>query len=249
MKKLIIFFIVVLAISLNAQEKIKPEQPKPLPRYPVIEHEGHSLCFSDPHEQSAWVSYHLTKKKLGGDAEIKRPKFKPDPKTLSMETKRRDYKKEIYLPGMLAPVSHFKYSEEALKNMYYMSNVSPMKTGFYNKVWKRVENHLTLWTKEYGGLYIAMGPLLNEPPYGTIKETPTIIPKNFFVAILSEDKSKAVGFLLANEYKVNPLYNFAMPIDKLEKETELDFFFNLKDETEDKVESKYIKENWVWPEK
>lgn len=79
-----------------------------------------------------------------------------------------------------------------------------------------------------------------------------IIPRFFFMALLAKkgDTFKALGFWvehLNEDHSKDPLANYVVNIDKLEELTGIDFFCNLPDDTENKVESATadeIKSEW-----
>lgn len=81
------------------------------------------------------------------------------------------------------------------------------------------------------------------------------VPAYYFMALLAEKNGKftAIGFLVphSENLKKRPASNsdyqeYAVSIDKLEKETGIDFFCNLEDKTEDEVERAFSVTDWEW---
>ena len=52
-----------------------------------------------------------------------------------------------------------------------------------------------------------------------------------------EPDPKAIGFVLPNEPNSLPLSIFAVPVDQVEQVTDLDFFYTLPDNIEERLES------------
>lgn len=83
-------------------------------------------------------------------------------------------------------------------------------------------------------------------------------PAYYFMAILSEKDGQysAIGFILPHSMTLSPLSGssytsadlkqYVVSIDELESQTGLDFFCNLLDKVEDKVEASYDLDDWAW---
>ena len=76
-----------------------------------------------------------------------------------------------------------------------------------------------------------------------------IVPKYFFCTLLLKDSRglRTLGFWFehSNEYHgEDPLVDYTMTIDEIEQLTGIDFFCNLPDDTEEKVEKKCYPIDW-----
>ena len=117
--------------------------------------------------------------------------------------------------------------------------------GSDNSPWYRLEGQVRSWANATTTetLYVVKG--------GTIEDNqilPTLVkgemrvPKYYFVALLMKNAQgyKAVGFWmehLTNYPVAQPLASYAVSIRKLEELTGIDFFCNLPDDTENRVET------------
>ena len=65
------------------------------------------------------------------------------------------------------------------------------------------------------------------------------VPKRYFKVLLNykESELKAIGFILPNESSGLPLSMFSVSVDEVEQLTNLDFFYLIQDEIEDRLES------------
>ena len=142
---------------------------------------------------------------------------------------------------------------------FYMTNMQPQRGEFNTGIWQRMEDKIrgfltynmsTQAAHANDTMYVCKG--------GTIDQTSQIlgytknhfiVPKYFFAAILIKNDSgyKAIGFWF--EHKTYPsnekLTDHVVNIDKLEELTGIDFFCNLPDDIENKVESVNINSNYL----
>lgn len=170
-------------------------------------------------------------------------------------TKLIDYKFTGYDRGHICPSGDRLNSMDANEQTFYLSNMQP-QIGVFNEtggVWWNMESQLrNVWnTSTYRDiLYVCKGGTIDKDSQilGYTKnkyaETGTynrlIVPKYFFAAILAvkNGQYKAIGLWF--EHKSNTdknLSNYVVSIDELEKLTGIDFFCNLPDSVENKVES------------
>ncbi|MCF0196565.1 MAG: DNA/RNA non-specific endonuclease, partial [Bacteroidaceae bacterium] len=100
-------------------------------------------------------------------------------------------------------------------------------------------------------LYVVKGGTIRDDQLLEVKKG-LPVPKYFFMALLCKNKQtsqggyKAVGFWIEHNTtsKGNNFSQYAMSIDALEERTGIDFFCNLPDDIENKVESNYVPAVW-----
>lgn len=216
----------------------------------IIYHLGYSLVYSETHEQAKWVAYVLNRKELVGVVE-REDKFRPDPSVPTGSASNSDYKKSGYDRGHLAPAADMKWSEKAMSESFFYSNMSPQLAEFNRGVWKKLEEKVRDWALENDSLLIVTGPILtikNCSKKNTIGLNLVTVPEYYYKAILDfkKDKSKSIAFILPNKGSKLPLQNFAVSIDYLEKFSEINFFHKLDDNLEKIVESKVCISCWSW---
>ena len=78
----------------------------------------------------------------------------------------------------------------------------------------------------------------------TIGKEDVSVPNYFYKVLLSKDGSKMIGFLVPHENSNQPLYEFVVSVDEIEKMTGIDFYSNLDDTIENKLESKSDYKGW-----
>ena len=155
-----------------------------------------------------------------------------------------DYRGSGYDRGHICPSADRQNSKDANEQTFYLSNMQPQVNGFNAGVWANMENQLrNTWnTSTYREiLYVCKGGTIdNASQIAGYAKNDLIVPKYFFAAILAvkNGQYKAIGLWF--EHKKNNdsvLSNYVVSIDELEKLTGIDFFCNLPDSIEDKVES------------
>jgi endonuclease G len=127
--------------------------------------------------------------------------------------------------------------------------MSPQLPGFNRGIWKKLEELVRDWAVEYEGLYIVTGPVL-KPGLPNIGPNQVSVPAYYYKVILdyTEPDLKGIGFILPNASSGDPLQNFSVTIDSIERFTGIDFFPLLPDNREKLLESSRCLKCWSWPE-
>lgn len=231
----------VRPISVN-----KLEIPKTNSKDLIITHIGYSLLYNEDYEQASWVAYELTKEETNKRFE-RTNKFLTDPSVKTGSADDNDYKGSGYDRGHLAPASDMGWSSTTMAESFYYSNMSPQEPSFNRGIWKKLEELVRSWAIENKSIYIVTGPVLtNGLP--TIGRNKVAVPKYYYKVILDyrEPSIKGIGFILPNSGSKEPLQNFAVPIDRVEKVTGIDFFPLLPDKEEEVIEKTLCIPCWSW---
>lgn len=223
----------------------KLEIPTRKPGEKVIIHEGYCLSFNERHKQANWVAYELT------DSETisvftRSNRFMPDPNVATGTATDNDYSHSGYDRGHLAPAADMGWSETAMKESFYYSNMSPQLPGFNRGIWKRTEELVRNWAVEYQAVYVVTGPVLTTGLHA-IGANHVSVPRYFYKVVLDKHTpAKGVGFVISNQSSTAALQSFAVSIDSVEKLTGIDFFPLLADSIENRVESRVNINEWNW---
>jgi endonuclease G len=183
------------------------------------------------------VAYTLTKAKLSENSE-RGNQFKPDPLLTRGSASNEDYKASGYDRGHLAPAADQGYSEETMKESFYLSNMSPQEPGFNRGIWKRLETRVREWSDIDSALYIVSGGVLNEG-LKTIGPNRVAVPASFYKVILAYRKGNptAIGFLMPNKKSTRDIRWYQVTVDSVEHVTGIDFFCKLPELMEQQAES------------
>lgn len=220
-------------------------QIKCSPNEQLIKHFAYTLSYNHDWNLPNWVAYELTSEELYGD--VKRSNhFAPDPLVSGDPIVTDDYSHSDYDRGHMAPAADMKWSEQAMRESFYMSNICPQNQNLNRGDWNDLEELARDWARKYGNLYIACGPLVSQD-YRTIGQNKKIaIPDAFFKVFLRQTDTSwtAIGFVMPNQAGNRPLMTYMMSIDEVEELSGIDFFYNLPDDMEYNVEKEFSVRDW-----
>jgi len=151
-----------------------------------------------------------------------------------------DYKGSGYDRGHMCPAGDNRWHWKAMQESFYMTNMCPQNRKLNGGDWRKLEEKCREWAKQAGSIYIVCGPIVTSKNPKTIGRHQQItVPDAFFKVILSMNGSapSALGFIYQNQTGNHPLSSYVHPIDQVEQLTGIDFFPNLPDEIENKVEA------------
>lgn len=157
-----------------------------------------------------------------------------------------DYRGSGYDRGHICPSADRLYSQDVNEQTFYMSNMHPQKHNFNAGIWEDMEGQVRKWNTNTfrDTLFVCKGGTINEQLGQVLTRTKSgvIVPKYFFMAILCKKNGsyKAMAFWAEHTDKKASgakLADYAISIDELEKKTGIDFFCNLPDDVEDRVEA------------
>ena len=210
----------------------------------VIEHVGYTVSFNTKHNIPNWVAYDLTSEEVAG-VTPRAKHFEPDPQIIGCPT-TDDYKNSGYDRGHMAPAGDMKWSEQAMNESFYLSNICPQNHNLNGGDWKALEEHLRTMATQYEKGYIACGPIISAKPQTIGMYHQITVPDAFFKVVLRKkgDSWSAIGFMMPNQAGHKSLNKYAMSVDDIEIITDMDFFYNLPDEIEEIVESSYQLSDW-----
>ncbi len=210
----------------------------------IVHHNGYSLSYSERHEQAEWVAYELKKQHLSS-THFDRPYFEIDKAVKTGAASWKNYKKSGYDRGHLCPAGDRRYSREAHDETFLTSNISPQEHGFNSGIWNTLEQKVRYWAKKYDGVFVVTGGVL-ESDLKTIGSEEVAVPNQFYKVILdyNSGKPKMLAFLMPHENSNKPLYEFVVSVDTIEDLTGIDFFPELDDAIEKKIEASNNYKQW-----
>jgi len=216
----------------------------PVPTADIVRHTYYMLSYNEKFEQANWVYYELTDSMLINGGEERTNKFKMDPLIKTGSAKTSDYTKSGYDRGHLCPAADMGFNPKAMEESFMMSNISPQTPEFNRGIWKELETTVRKWARKEHKIYVVTGPIFKNSK-GTIGPDEVLVPGYFFKIIYDPtDQPKLIAFILPNEKSERPLTDFAVTTDEAENLTGFDFFSQLPDDLESKLESKVELAGW-----
>lgn len=202
-----------------------------------------------------WTCYELYRG-FGGSVGRYDKGYPEDPDLAADYRWDRDYYKGSgYDHGHLCPSADRQYSVEANKQTFYMTNMQPQKHNFNAGVWQSMEERVRRWialSPVTDTLFVCKGGTIDaEEQIIERISNKLIVPKFFYMAVLYKSVGgyKAIAFWAEHDNVDNSkddLRKYTISIDALESRTGIDFFCNLPDDVEGKVESTADTKSWTW---
>ena len=206
---------------------------------------GFSLGYSNKKRQAIWVAYILSADNLQTKQFARKDRFNVDPAIKFFPVYPKDYAKSGFDKGHLAPAADMTYSIKSMNNSFLMTNISPQIPGCNRGIWKRLESKVRLWAKREKRLYVITGPVFSDTP-SMLGKTKIPVPVAFFKVVFDlTPPHKMAAFIVPNHTTKRQLESFAVSVDTVELLTGLDFFCELDDVLENKLEKEINFKSWL----
>jgi len=193
-----------------------------------------------------WVAYELTAEELDGDVPRGRS-FSMDLDYKGRQAMREDYSNTGWDKGHMAPSADMKWSQVAMKESFYLTNICPQDHNLNEKDWQTLEKYVRDWAVKYGKVWVVCGPYVTTSQYGTIGERNVMIPDGFFKAVLRQDDRNvwhSIAFVFENNSSKQAVKDAVHSINEVEKLIGYDLFTNLRNRIEEDVEAQSDWEEW-----
>ena len=206
---------------------------------------GYTVSYNPTTREPNWVAWYLSAKRLDGDANRSGVEFREDESVPEPRATTWDYYRSRFDRGHQCPAGDNKWSQEAMEESFLLTNICPQNPKLNKYEWNRLESQCRDWAKEYGGVYVACGPIFSAGSKKTIGENRVKVPTAFFKVILcTVGTPKAIGFIYQNIGDKQDYRSCVRSVDEIEALTGYDFFHLLDDATEKKVEAEANIDDW-----
>lgn len=212
----------------------------------IIEHTGYTVSYNHDWLIPNWVAYELTHNETNGEYPREK-KFSPDPQVKGTPVVHQDYSNSGYDRGHMAPAGDMKWSAQAMRESFYTTNICPQNRNNNAGDWKDLEELARDLAYKYGALYICCGPVVTDVSK-TIGTRKIVVPQAFYKVFLrqkSDGSWTTIGFVMPNEAGSRPLMTYMQTVDEVEEVSGIDFFCNLPDTIENKIESEFDITDWT----
>lgn len=229
----------------TSQEKILV--PAPSARYSEqrLSRAGYEVSYNAQNRIPNWVAWLLTSNHTNGSFKRSGIAFQEDTDVPTPRATHFDYVRSGYDRGHMCPSGDNRWSKEAQEQSFLMTNICPQNHNLNAGDWNEMEQQCRKWAKKYGNLHIVAGPILYRGAHKTIGKNKVVVPEAFFKVVLCmKGKPKAIGFVYKNAPGNRPKGDYVNTIDQIERITGIDFFADLPDEIEKKVEAEADIDDW-----
>ena len=240
MRIVVIGFVLLLGITVRSQDN------RFLPKNGVfdqqLEQTGYYVGFDYETKLPEWVAYELTAEELL-DPVKRTNSFKLNPVVGDeYENATSSYSGSGYDRGHLAPAADLCWSTKSMKESFYMTNMAPQLAGFNRGMWKRAETLTREWATLYGKVYVISGSVFKPYTLSMPNGKGVEIPKQFFKIVYRE--GQMIAFLFDNKKLNGEPRRYVTNVNAIEELTGLDFFSELEDAEEERLEQKSNASSW-----
>lgn len=211
----------------------------------IINRPHYSLSYNEHHEVANWVAYPLGHAQIKGCVD-RADAFRIDPMITTGSATLEDYKNSNFDRGHLLPAGDMKFDKQAMKDTFYMSNMTPQPAKFNRGRWKMLEGLMRTWALKYDNLLIVTGPIL-ESSLATIgSQNRVSVPVEYYKVVLKKvgNSYQGMGFLMGVDTPYADLSLYALSINEIEAISGIDFFPFLKDSEEEQIENQRDLSQW-----
>ena len=207
----------------------------------IVEYKGFVSSYNTETLIPDWVAYELTADETGGTESRGGIEFRMDPTLRGVtQAMREDYSGSGWTKGHLMPAADAAYSTTTMGETFYFTNICPQDETLNAGDWAYLEKRVRQWANRYGHIWVVTGPIVGENRYGTIGEREVVVPDSFFKALKKKKKNgsySAIAFVMDNDDERYYLKDCYLTVDELETLTGFNFFPQLDDKVEDRIEA------------
>ncbi len=217
----------------------------------IIQHDYYVLSFIEKYEQAEWVAYKLTAESLRVPKVKRNKRFTEDYAVKTKSARHKDYSHSGYTRGHLAPAGDMAFNETAMKQSFFMSNMSPQIRAFNGGIWRELEENVRNWAMANDEVYVISGPIFYQEPTKYIGENKVAVPDAFYKIIVDNfgSEKKGIAFIIPHEKSTKPLSNYAVTVDEVESTVKIDFLKEILGTEEQKLESEINLKDWEFDKK
>ena len=148
--------------------------------------------------------------------------------------------------GHLVPAGDLKWSEEAMRQSFLLTNVAPMHKALNEGGWAKLEEKVREWTARDSALLVFTGPVVSDGDT-TLQQGRVTVPGAYYKIIMAPcvRPVRAIAFIYPNGHSGGRLRQYAVSVDEVERRTGLDFFPTLPTDEQQRLESTANLDAWI----
>lgn len=212
---------------------ITKEQPEFYGEVDFVQHEGYCAVYNHTTLCPDWVAWELTREETEGQLDGQYS-FSRDPDVDFPKASREDYANSGWDKGHLAPRADMRWSQKALEESYYFTNICPQDHTMNSGAWRKIEELCRRVARRDSVVYIVCGPIYDSDEPRTIGPAGVHVPDRFFKALALEtaEGTQTVGFIVSNTPQQKSPRHYAVTVDSIEAVTDYDLFPWAEEEAE-----------------
>ncbi len=190
------------------------------------------------------AAYELVRNELNGTAE-RSGEFLPDTGVKGCPSPA-DYAGSGFDRGHLVPAADLKWSEDAMRRSFLMTNVGPMHKALNEGGWAKLEEKVREWSRRDSALLVFTGPVVSDCDT-TLASGRVTVPSAYYKVIVAPcvRPKRAIAFIYPNGRSGGRLRQYAVSVDEVERRTGLDFLPFLSTEEQQRLEAPVNLDAWL----
>jgi len=159
--------------------------------------EGYAAGHDPETKGPRWVIERLTLSNFSGPAQRK-DNFRADPDLAKgRRAELADYAGSGLDRGHMAAAANMVFSQRAMDESFYLSNMVPQNPGLNRGQWARLEEEVRSWVSKRETLYVITGPVFRTNR--VIGDSSVRVPDALFKVIFDPMRRQGIAFLIPNE--------------------------------------------------
>lgn len=188
---------------------------------------GFALSHDSATKSPRWVAQRMTPERLVA-AVPRSDRFLPDPDLpKGQRAELEDYRASGYDRGHMAPAADMRWSAQAMRESFYLSNMAPqIGAGLNRGIWSELESRIRQWVERRGELFIFTGPVFETPVTKAQRIGPNAVavPTHFYKIVFDPVRIETIAFVIPNAAQQGRrLEEFITSVRDIEHRTGLDF--------------------------
>jgi len=169
-----------------------------------VRHQVYRVKYDSDTKNPRWVSWVLSSNMVVGISS-RLQKFYEDPEIKIPQGTHYDYTGSGYDRGHMCPAADNSFSQEAMKESFYVSNICPQLPRLNRGRWKSLEEECRRRVLQDDTLVIVAGPIYSDSVDDTIGVNKIKVPAAFFKVIYDGRLEYAYIFsnVITNLYELN----------------------------------------------
>ena len=157
-----------------------------------------------------------------------------------------DYAGSGFDRGHLVPAADLKWSEDAMRQSFLMTNVAPMHKALNEGGWAKLEEKVREWTVRDSTLLVFAGPIVNNGD-STLASGRVTVPSSYYKVVMAPcvRPMRAIAFIYPNGRSGGRLRRYAVSVDEVEHRTGLDFCPYLPAQDQHRLENPVNLDAWL----
>jgi endonuclease G, mitochondrial len=198
------------------------------------------ICHSSDRKVPLWVGYELMPEHLERTA-TRPAHFRHDPDLSGTSAHDSYYRNSGYSRGHMAPVADFAWSQASIRATFLLSNAVPQRQAVNQGRWAQLEKAVRRIAAVSDATYVFTGPIFESAEIERIGTGQVSVPTHMFKVILALQGTRKTMYaaIVPNADVVRePLNQFAVTVEEVERRTGFDFFSALEDPEEQDLEGR-----------